>query len=239
MLPFSVAPTDTRMPDTRTRIDGTRGAARQRTCGYGAGRMPSAGRRCRGGVRLGCGNPAGDRVARTGRWPAERRRRTDGKRPGRFRRAVRPWGPCATFWCCRRIARAPLTWSSVGDWRAVCVRPPGSQGRRGERPDGDRSGPCAAPATGDGDGDSRTGARCGRTRDTSGSVGIQRPASGGPGAAANEPIDMGQGSPLPSPLGAGPVGVGRRPGRGCRRSSRQASGPDGDRPGVPHACHGR
>lgn len=44
-------------------------------------------------------------------------------------------GLSATFWCCQRITHAPITGSSVRDWCAVCVRPPGSQGRRGGRPD--------------------------------------------------------------------------------------------------------
>lgn len=91
----------------------------------------------------------------------------------------------------------PLTAVSVEDGYASCVRPPASQGRRGGRPDGDRSGPCAAPATGDGGGDGRAGALHGRTRDTSGSVDSQHPASGGSGAAAEEPTDMGRLSLVP------------------------------------------
>lgn len=90
----------------------------------------------------------------------------------------------------------PTAPASAQDGYASRVRPPGGQGRRGGRPDGDRSGPCAAPATGDGDGDSHTGALRGRTRDFSGSVGSRSPASGCLGATADEPVVRDRRSPF-------------------------------------------
>ncbi len=101
----------------------------------------------------------------------------------------------ATFRCCQLIARTPLAGSSVRKRCAVCgVRPAArSQGRRGGRPDGDRSGPRARhPPRGTAmeTAERALGAVVHGT--AFGSVGNQLPASGGPGATAVEPIATGR-----------------------------------------------